>query len=168
VRALGRQVAVQVLGPHRSRAGFASRATAKRLLADGAQIRTLSQIPRAAVVFDDTLAVVFDAPDDWGQPVARGVRDRHVVRFLIDLFDQLWADATPFTGAEPGYEGVVDDLQRSVARLMAQGLTDEVVARRLGVSVRTCRRHIATLLQNLESVSRFQAGVRAAHRLSVD
>jgi hypothetical protein len=32
------------------------------------------------------------------------------------------------------------------------------------MSVRTCRRHIAALLQNLGSVSRFQAGVRLASR----
>jgi hypothetical protein len=34
------------------------------------------------------------------------------------------------------------------------------------MSVRTCRRHIAALLRNLGSVSRFQAGVQAAQRLT--
>jgi hypothetical protein len=35
------------------------------------------------------------------------------------------------------------------------------------MSVRTCRRHIAALLQNLDAVSRFQAGVLAASRLTM-
>ena len=164
---LERSVSVRVVCPHRSRAGFASRAKAKRLVADGAEIRTLSQVPQAAVVFDRSLAVMFsfDGPD--GMPVARRVRDRNVVRFLLDMFGQLWDSATPFAAEDTGYAEAIDDLQQSVARLMAQGLTDEVVARRLGMSVRTCRRHIAALLQNLDAVSRFQAGVMAASRLTM-
>ncbi len=159
---LERDVAVQVLCPHRSRADFGARARAKRLMEQGAQIRTLSQVPQAAVVFDDNLAVMLSLGDD--EPSARRVRDRNVVGFLVEMFGQLWEGATPFASDEPGYADAVDDLQQSIARLMAQGLTDEVVARRLGMSVRTCRRHIAALLQNLDSVSRFQAGVRLASR----
>jgi DNA-binding CsgD family transcriptional regulator len=164
---LDRDVAVRVVCPHRSRAGFASRAKAKRLMEDGAQIRTLSEVPQAAVVFDSTLAVMFGFGPD-GELTARRVRDRNVVRFLIDMFDQLWDGATPYASDEPGYADAIDDLQQSVARLMAQGLTDEVVARRLGMSVRTCRRHIAALLQNLDSTSRFQAGVQAAGRFTIN
>ena len=164
---LDRDVAVRVVCPHRSRAGFASRAKAKRLMEDGAQIRTLSEVPQAAVVFDSTLAVMFGFGPD-GELTARRVRDRNVVRFLIDMFDQLWDGATPYASNDPGYADAIDDLQQSVARLMAQGLTDEVVARRLGMSVRTCRRHIAALLQNLDSTSRFQAGVQAAGRFTIN
>jgi DNA-binding CsgD family transcriptional regulator len=163
---LERSVSVRVVCPHRSRAGFASRAKAKRLIADGAEIRTLSQVPQAAVVFDRSLAVMFSF-DEEGYPTARRVRDRNVVRFLLDMFGQLWDSATPFAAEDTGYADAIDDLQQSVARLMAQGLTDEVVARRLGMSVRTCRRHIAALLQNLDAVSRFQAGVLAASKLTM-
>jgi hypothetical protein len=165
---LDREVTVRVVCPHRSRTGFATRARAKRLIGDGAQIRTLSQVPQAAVVFDHALAVMITLPDAGREPTARRVRDVNVVRFLVDLFDQLWESATPFTAAEPGYADAADDLQQSLARLMAQGLTDEVVARRLGMSVRTCRRHIAGLLRDLDAVSRFQAGVQAAGRFTVD
>jgi DNA-binding CsgD family transcriptional regulator len=164
---LERDVPVRLVGPHRSRAGFASRATAKRLVDSGAQIRTVSQVPHAAVVFDRTLAVMLSESAPGEPPTARRVRDGNVVQFLVDLFDQLWEGATPFASEEPGYADALDDLQQSILRLMAQGLTDEVVARRLGMSVRTCRRHIAALLQNLGSVSRFQAGVQAAHRFTL-
>jgi hypothetical protein len=137
------------------------------LFDDGAQVRTRSHLPRAAVVFDDSLAVLIDLPASDEQPTARRLRDRSVVRFVIEMFNQLWDDATPFVTAEPGYADAIDDLHRSIARLMARGLTDEVVARRLGLSVRTCRRHIAALLRSLDSVSRFQAGVHAAARFSI-
>ncbi|HEX6498616.1 MAG TPA: hypothetical protein VF054_06240 [Micromonosporaceae bacterium] len=164
---LDRNVAVRVICPHRSRADFASRARTKRLVDAGAAVRTISQSPQAAVVFDRSHAVLFGVTDD-GEPTARRVRDDKVVRFLVDLFNQLWDNAKPFNSAEPGYAEVVDDLQQAIVRLMAQGHTDEVVARKLGMSVRTCRRHIAALLRNLDSVSRFQAGVAAAHRFSIE
>jgi hypothetical protein len=160
-------VGLRIVSPHRDRADFAARAKAKRLTEGGAQIRTLTEVPQAAVVFDRALAVMFNLADPAGQPTARRVRDPNVVRFLISLFDQLWEGATPFASDEPGYAGASDDLQQSIARLMAQGYTDEVVARRLGMSVRTCRRHIAALLQNLDAVSRFQAGVQAATRFTL-
>jgi DNA-binding NarL/FixJ family response regulator len=51
---------------------------------------------------------------------------------------------------------------------MAKGYTDEVLARKLGMSVRTCRRHIASLMRRLDAVSRFQAGVRAGRRQLVE
>jgi DNA-binding CsgD family transcriptional regulator len=162
---LDRGVAVRVICPHRYRAGFADRAAARRLLASGAEIRTLSQVPHAAVVFDRTLAVMLSLPGE--NAAARRVRDPNVAQFLVGLFDQLWDRATPYAAAEPGYAAAVDDLQQSIVRLMAQGLTDEVVARRLGMSVRTVRRHIAVLLENLGSMSRFQAGVQAAARFSL-
>ncbi|UED82979.1 hypothetical protein [Streptomyces profundus] len=161
--ALERAVPTRILAPHRSRTGFATRARAARLAASGAEIRTLSEVPRAAVVFDRSTAVLVDLTEH-GEPTARRVRDADVVGFLLELFDQLWADATPFGSDAAGYADAADDLRRSLARLMAEGHTDEVVARRLGMSVRTCRRHIAGLLQELDAVSRFQAGVRAADR----
>lgn len=49
-------------------------------------------------------------------------------------------------------------------RLLAAGLTDEAVARRLDVSVRTLRRVTADLMERLEARSRFQAGYLAATR----
>lgn len=167
-RVLDRGVSVRLLCPHRTRADFTARAKAAHLIDAGASLRTLSRIPQVGIIFDRRLAVVVTLPDTpAGEPAARRVSDRDVVGFLTELYDQMWDSAIPFVSVEPGYEGVVDDLQRSVARLMAEGLTDEAVARRLGMSVRTCRRYVAALLQNLDAVSRFQAGVRAAHHLSL-
>jgi hypothetical protein len=50
---------------------------------------------------------------------------------------------------------------RVILQAMGAGLTDEVAARRVGVSLRTYRRRVAELMKLLESDSRFQAGVRA-------
>ena len=48
--------------------------------------------------------------------------------------------------------------------LMAAGLKDEVVARQLGLSLRTVRRRIARLMDELGADTRFQAGIEAARR----
>ncbi|MFK0169623.1 helix-turn-helix transcriptional regulator [Streptomyces sp. NPDC090306] len=54
--------------------------------------------------------------------------------------------------------------ERLVLQLLADGHLDEGIARRLNVSVRTCRRIIAALMDRLDARSRFQAGVIAASR----
>jgi DNA-binding CsgD family transcriptional regulator len=164
---LSRGVKVRIIGPHGSRVGFAARAKARRLIDAGATIRTISQVSQASVVFDRSLAVMFGTPGNAGLATARRIRDDNVVSFLLAMFDQLWDGAAALGTDEEGYaDEVTDDLQRSIARLMAQGFTDEVVARRLGMSVRTCRRHIAALLRQLGAVSRFQAGVQAAQHFT--
>lgn len=44
---------------------------------------------------------------------------------------------------------------------LSVGLKDVAAARELGMSVRTYRRHVAEIMQRLNAISRFRAGVRA-------
>lgn len=60
-----------------------------------------------------------------------------------------------------GIEGITHR-ERSIAALLAEGHQDAVVAERLGISVRTCRAHIARLSETLGAASRTQLGVRIA------
>jgi DNA-binding CsgD family transcriptional regulator len=113
-------------------------------------------------VFDREVAFIPKRTHPDQVPGALVVREPVLISFLCALFDQFWVSALPFTTDGPGYQNVSDDLRRSILELLAQGLKDEVVARRLGMSVRTCRRHIATLMQELGAESRFEAGVKAA------
>ncbi len=155
-----RGITVRLLCEHRSRADFATRIKIKHLMDGGAKIRTVSQVPRAAVIFDQSLAVLLSSADE--EPKASRVRDGRVIQFLLDMFSHMWDAATPVRSFQSGYSEVADDLQMTIAGLMANGLTDEVLARKLGMSVRTCRRHIAAMMHDLDAVSRFQAGARAA------
>jgi DNA-binding CsgD family transcriptional regulator len=157
-----RGITVRVICEHRSRADFTTRMKIKHLMDDGAQVRTVGHVPRAAVVFDQSSAIMLDFAD--GETSAYGIREGHVIQFLLDVFSHLWDAATPVTSFESGYAEVADDLRLTIAGLMAQGFTDEVLARKLGMSVRTCRRHIAAMMHDLDAVSRFQAGARAASR----
>jgi len=156
---LERGVSVRIVCQHRSRADLTTRMKLKKVIDAGGEVRTASHLPRAAVVFDRTLAVLIGAESE--PACASQVRDESVVGFLLDLFGQLWDEATPVACAEAGYAEAADDLQQAIVAMMARGFTDEVLARKLGMSLRTCRRHIAALMRDLDAVSRFQAGVRA-------
>ena len=56
-----------------------------------------------------------------------------------------------------------DGRQFLLEQLMA-GATDEVIARKLGIGLRTVRRRIAALMIELGVDTRFQAGVEAVRR----
>lgn len=158
-----RGVEIRIVCPHRSRADLTQRTRIKDLAGAGAQVRTVSHVPRGAVVLDRSVALLLGS-ERGGEAAASRVQDADVVAFLLDTFDHLWDGATTLDSFDSGYAEVADDLQQTIAALMAKGFTDEVLARKLGMSVRTCRRHIAALLKDLDAVSRFQAGVQAARR----
>jgi DNA-binding CsgD family transcriptional regulator len=165
-RQVVRGVSVRIICRHRDRAELVLRRKLRDLTEVGAQVRTVSHVPRAAAIFDGSQAVLLDSAAT--EPGASCVRVEVVVRFLLDVFEHQWDAATPVDRGEPGYAEAADDLQQSIAALMARGFTDEVMARKLGMSVRTTRRHIAALMQDLGAVSRFQAGARAARRQLVE
>ncbi|MDQ0985807.1 DNA-binding NarL/FixJ family response regulator [Streptomyces sp. V2I9] len=54
--------------------------------------------------------------------------------------------------------GAVTPVQRSIARLLTEGHVDDVVARRMGIGVRTCRAHITTRMRPLGATSRTHLG----------
>jgi DNA-binding NarL/FixJ family response regulator len=80
------------------------------------------------------------------------------------LFEQVWENATPLGVAQPHVRQNLTRQDAALLRLLSQGDTDEVVARKLGVSVRTVRRMASELMAELGARSRFQAGVRASER----
>ncbi|MFB9390600.1 helix-turn-helix domain-containing protein [Streptomyces coeruleoprunus] len=63
-----------------------------------------------------------------------------------------------------GPRGEEERRQRELLALLAAGLKDEAIARRLGVHVHTARRRISRLLDALDARTRFQAGARASQR----
>ncbi|MTD15358.1 hypothetical protein GIS00_15565 [Nakamurella sp. YIM 132087] len=161
-----RAVPIRVVCQHRGRADLAVRTRLKALTDLGAEIRTVTYVPRSAVVLDRRSALLFGG--DATEITANRIGRVDVVGFLLDMFDHMWDLATPMASHRSGYDEVSDDLQRTLSSMMAKGFTDEVLARKLGLSVRTCRRHIATLMRDLGAVSRFQAGVLASRREMVD
>jgi len=128
----------------------------RELTAAGAHIRVAHTLPLWLIVVDGSLAVL-PAPDAGSAVV---VRDPAVVGVVRELFEYFWVGAwiphELLTRAVPGGR------HREVLRLLAAGLTDEAIGRKLEISDRTVRRLVADLTADLGAQSRFQAGVHAA------
>jgi DNA-binding CsgD family transcriptional regulator len=125
----------------------------------------LVDVPSRLVVFGTEAALLTER---WGAPGGSRVvvRQPGIVLALRELAGALWDRAVTPPGLGPCTPGV-DGARRGalpLLALMAGGAVDEQIARALGVSVRTVRRRIATLLVELGADSRFQAGAEAVRR----
>ncbi|MFG3040215.1 LuxR C-terminal-related transcriptional regulator [Streptomyces sp. NPDC048330] len=130
------------------------------LNARGGQTRTVAALPLRMIIADRELALVPVNPECSAEGAVL-MRGPGTVAALCALFDHLWTTGTPLIEALPGAGTDLGRQEREVLRLLAQGLTDEAVAVRLGVSLRTTRRVTAKLMDRLGARSRFQAGMRA-------
>jgi hypothetical protein len=90
------------------------------------------------------------------------VMEGPILDFMINVFDRSWRDATPFQLPlkVDAVSSASDSIQQSIVALLAQGFTGRAVARRLGISERTCQRHLAEAMAALDAKTRFQAGYR--------
>jgi ATP/maltotriose-dependent transcriptional regulator MalT len=124
----------------------------------GEQVRLMAQTLPQMAAFGTEVAMLSST---WGGG-PRGrllIRAPALVALVRELFEQLWKGATPLP--QPG--GHVGERQ-AVLELMMLGAKDESIARQLGVSLRTVRRRIADLMDELGAATRFQAGMEAARR----
>ncbi|MEU4890958.1 helix-turn-helix domain-containing protein [Streptomyces sp. NPDC044780] len=127
----------------------------------GGQVRTAPSLPIRMTILDREIAVV---PTD-GENSAAGALVLNGTGALVALtafFENIWESALPL-GNEPNRRderGLVGQEAEAI-RLLGQGLTDEAIAKRLGVSPRTARRIAADLMEKMGARSRFQAGARA-------
>ena len=141
----------------------ATRSYLNELAQNGAKIRLTPSVPGRSLVVDRSVALLPMSIDSGGQGLAI-VRDRYVVAWVVATFEQLWAEASPLEEVinKDHDETELDQTRAAILRLMAEGEKDEAISRRLSISVRTCRRHIADYMAQVGALSRFQAGVIAA------
>jgi len=132
---------------------------ARCLVGRGGEVRTVPSLPVRMSVYDRTVAIVAIDPQcsDEGIMVLRGAG---VLAALCAFFDYVWEPATELGAPSNRDPDGLTAQDREVLRLLADGHTDAVVARKLGISIRTTRRMIAELAERLGARSRFQLGVR--------
>ncbi|MFL6117564.1 MAG: LuxR C-terminal-related transcriptional regulator [Catenulispora sp.] len=130
----------------------------------GGSVRQARTLPTRLIITDSALAILPVPPID-GEVAVMVVRGLLLVRFLESLFDHCWSSASSL-GVAPrpgdGPMGGPTGPHAEVLAMLAAGMRDEGMARRLGVSVRTVRRMVAELMEQLRAGSRFEAGVAAA------
>lgn len=143
-----------------------TKAHAQWMAEHDSEIRTSPTLPMRLLIVDTTTAVVAGLPGQTG-PSALLLRSQPVVLAMRALFEAYWEHATPLQQpGSPGdaLPGGLTPQERKLLQLLATGLTDEAVARALGIGVRTERRIMAELMERLGASSRFEAGVQASRR----
>ncbi|MGX1885650.1 LuxR family transcriptional regulator [Streptomyces sp. NPDC055287] len=163
--ALERGVSMRVLYQHTARFSPGTGEYIDRMSRLGAQVRTLDDQFSRFLIFDEETAVI-SVP---GNPLAAAVvREAYVVAFIKETYERLWLSAEPFAVALGARKKIADDVRQAIVRLLMEGMTDASIALRLGMSVRTCRRHIADIMVELSAQSRFQAGYLLATQAQQD
>jgi DNA-binding CsgD family transcriptional regulator len=165
VYAARRGIKTRALYQHTGLRDRATRAYLKDLASLGAKVRLTSSLPGRSLVYDRRVALLPVPTEDPNRHGLAIVREPNVIAWVVATFEQLWAEAEPLEDVidsrhHDEYE--LDQTRAAIIRLMAEGEKDEAISRRLAISVRTCRRHIADYMTQVGATSRFQAGVIAA------
>ncbi|WP_329364853.1 LuxR C-terminal-related transcriptional regulator [Streptomyces sp. NBC_00669] len=134
------------------------------LTALGAEVRLIPQVPFDLLVADEHSALMTSDPSNPEGP-AVVIRGQTLIRTYLAMYEDCWLRAVPHTAktsTSPDDEHELTEQHRTTLRLLANGLTDERIARKLGVSLRTVSRLVSEVMRYLDAESRFQAGVLAA------
>ncbi|MFI6343989.1 LuxR C-terminal-related transcriptional regulator [Streptomyces sp. NPDC050560] len=155
--ALARGVLMRTLYQHTAQFSQATLAFVERVTAQGAEIRTLGDAFSRLIVFDRDTAFIGLRDDPRGAAL---VRDPSVVAFMVEAFDRAWVQARPFPSAVGRKEAVAasDAVKADIVRILLAGEDDKAIARRMGMSVRTCQRHINEVMARAGARNRVQAG----------
>ena len=156
-------------GGRRSRAIYPARVleeapdVLRERAAAGEHVRILAEVPFRLAIMGSSAALIPEEPAVNSER-RLVIRQTALVNALTLLFEGLWDRAM----AVPGLDAQLDEDggggRRLLLDLMAGGAKDEQIARALGLSLRTVRRRVAEVLDELGAESRFHAGVEAVRR----
>lgn len=153
---------VRLLLPPAARSDLRAAPLLQKLAQQGGEVRLVCGGIREVLIFDDV--AVFITSRSAEDLTGMVVRQMETVALLRDMLAAHWVSATPLDADGGGAVELADEMDRVVLELLVLGMTDDSVAARLGMSVRTCRRHIASAFERLGARSRFQAGALAVAR----
>lgn len=133
----------------------------RRWAAAGEQVRLLPFTTREIDVFGDRAALVSSRWEGLAGSMIL-IHAPAMIAILRELFERYWDRAVPLSivGAAP----TTRDVRVRILELLMMGAKDETVARQLGISLRTVRRRVAELMDELGATTRFQAGMEAQRR----
>ncbi|WP_328909761.1 LuxR C-terminal-related transcriptional regulator [Streptomyces sp. NBC_00234] len=137
----------------------------------GGELRLLAGLPMKLVVFDATAGIMPLRQED---PSAGSliVHSATLLAVLTALFESVWQRATPVSlDSGPGrppitaaQDGRPPRRVRDILSLMSAGMTDDAIARVLGLSRRTIQKHISETAELLGARTRFQIALLARER----
>lgn len=128
----------------------------------GASLQFSEYIGRSVSVFDRRVAALgspHESPSDAS--TLELITNERTVAALYDHLHLLWKHSVSI-GLSRSTKNDVGAADEEVVRALRSGQTDEAAARQLGLSVRTYRRRVGSLMQRLGARSRFEAGYLAS------
>ena len=131
----------------------------------GKQVRFASSLPVKLMLVDDRFGLV----SDHGQPdpVALVFEHPSLLELARGLFEQVWPTAVPAVGGDGAAhdgDGLSDPDDRLLLSLLLAGLTDQAIAVRLGVGLRTVQRRVRDLMDAADVDTRIQLGWQASRK----
>jgi DNA-binding CsgD family transcriptional regulator/DNA-binding MarR family transcriptional regulator len=133
----------------------------RELVVRGEQARVLPGLRIKLAIADRRTALMPLSLDFNGEIRAAVIRPSALLDGLIDYWEMCWRAGTPLDAPA---DDPLSEEDRQMLTLLVGGLKDEAIARQLGWSVRTMRRRISRLHEELGAANRFQAGVIATRR----
>ncbi|QIG45033.1 LuxR family transcriptional regulator [Nocardioides anomalus] len=153
---LERGVKMRTLYQHSARRSSVTHKYVAAVTSRGAEVRTLDEFFNRMIVIDRRIAVI---PNQEDLSVAVAIREPAVVAYLVDVFERSWERARAFTNRETSLMKDIAIEQRSMTmRMLIEGHSDPVSAKRLGVSPRTYAGYVADLKAEYDAATRFQLG----------
>lgn len=128
----------------------------------GWQLRVAAELPMRMVIADRDAALV--PLGATGADGALLIRAPMLVSALQVLFELVWSQAAPLGDTAEDAGTGLTPTQAKVLQLLATGMTDGAIARHLGSSERTVRRHVSGLMEALQADNRVAAVYAAARR----
>ena len=156
IAVLERGITMRTLYQHSARRSSVTHKYVAAVTARGAEVRTLDEFFNRMIVVDRRVAVI---PNRNEVAVAVVVREPAVVAYLVDIFERSWERGRPFTNRDTSLLKDIAAEQRAMTmRMLIEGHSDPVSAKRLGVSPRTYAGYVADLKADYDAQTRFQLG----------
>ncbi|MBC9718892.1 helix-turn-helix transcriptional regulator [Streptomyces sp. TRM66268-LWL] len=132
----------------------------RELAGEGAEIR-ISHHPLERMIICDRAAALTPLDPANTSKGALLTREPGLVATVIELFERMWTMAKDLPKLD---DQPPSDIERRILKVLYNADKDESGARELGISVRTYRKHVASLMTRLNASNRFQAALLARER----
>ncbi|GAA1950193.1 helix-turn-helix transcriptional regulator [Nocardioides panacihumi] len=153
---MARGVSLLTLYQHSARRSTATREYVAAITEIGGEVRTLDEFFNRMIVVDRRIALI---PSTEDHTIALAIKEPTVVAYLVDVFMRSWERARAFTARDATVMRHIAREQRAMTmRMLIEGHSDPVSAKRLGVSPRTYAGYVADLKEEFDAETRFQLG----------
>lgn len=126
----------------------------------GAEVRVSNRHIHDAIIVDGLAAVIWGRSAFYGEQCL-SIKGTVMLESLCRSLGVVWDVSPPLATHQRWFGTEGGKLTRDIVALLHAGYKDETAARQLGMSVRTFRRRVAEILEQLDAESRFQAGAKA-------